>query len=80
MQGAELPDVYVYTKPKQPVVFKVVKRFTVIGQIIKFSLSNGGKTKTPYIEKVYYIEDAFKHQIVDSIEKLDPIHHQHLDF
>ena len=80
MQGAELPDVYVYAKPKTTVVFKIVKRFTVVGQIIKFSLSNGGKTKTPYIEKVYYIEDAQKHQIIDSIEKLDPIKHEHLDF
>ncbi len=80
MQGAELPTVYVYGKPKTAVVFKVVKRFTVVGQIIKFMLSNGGKTKTPYIEKVYYVEDAQKHQIIDSIEKLDPITKKHLDF
>jgi len=80
MQGAELPDVYVYTKPQMPVIFKIVKRFTVVGQTIKFRISNGGKTKTPYIEKVYYIEDSRHHQIIDSIEKLDPVFHKHLDF
>jgi hypothetical protein len=80
MEGAELPDVYVYAKPQTPVIFKIVKRFTVVGQIIKFRISDGGKTKTPYIEKVYYIEDARKHQIIDSIEKLDPVFHKHLDF
>jgi len=80
MTGAELPTVYVYAKPKIVVEFRIVKRFTVVGQIIKFSLSNGGKTKTPYIEKVYYVEDARKHQIIDSIEKLDPITKKHLDF
>ncbi len=80
MQGAELPDVFVYKKPEKPVVFKIVKRFTVVGQIIKFRMTNDGKTKTPYIEKVYYLEDIKKHQIIDSIEKLDPIFHKHLDF
>ncbi len=80
MTGAELPTVYVYAKPQTPVVFKVVKRFTVVGRTIKFRISDGGKTKTPYIEKVYYIEDARKHQIIDSIEKLDPVFHKHLDF
>lgn len=80
MSGAELPDVFVYTKPTKIVAFKIVKRFTVVGQIIKFAVTNDGKTKTPYIEKLYYVEDARKHQIIDSIEKLDPVTKKHLDF
>jgi len=80
MEGAELPTVYVYCRPQVPVVFRIVKRFTVVGQIIKFAVSDNGKTKTPYIEKIYYIEDSRKHQIIDSIEKLDPITKKHLNF
>ncbi len=80
MTGGELPNVYIYTKPHPVKTVAVVKRFTVVGQIIKFAISDDGKTKTPYIEKIYYIEDADKHQQIDSIEKLDPIYHKHLDF
>jgi len=75
MQGGELPNVYVYIKPRMVVIHRVVRRFTVVGQIIKFSYSADGKTKTPYIEKYYYAEFEKGHVIVDSIEKLDPIHH-----
>jgi hypothetical protein len=45
MQGGELPDVYIYAKPKITVAFKVLKRFVVVGQTIKFSVSNDGKDK-----------------------------------
>ncbi|MBK8659950.1 MAG: hypothetical protein IPN22_14055 [Bacteroidetes bacterium] len=79
MQGGELPDVYIYAKPSTVVAFKVLKRFVVVGQTIKFSVSNDGKTKTPYIEKVYYIQDAQNRPVIDSIEKLDPVTKKHVD-
>ncbi len=79
MQGGELPDVYIYAKPKITVAFKVLKRFVVVGQTIKFSVSNDGKTKTPYIEKVYYVQDAQNRPVIDSIEKLDPVTKKHVD-
>ena len=80
MEGGELPNVYLYLKPITTVVYRAVKRFTVVGQIIKFSYSNDGKTKTPYIEKFYYAEFEKGHVVVDSVEKLDPIYHKHMNF
>ncbi|HLP51317.1 MAG TPA: hypothetical protein VK154_10565 [Chitinophagales bacterium] len=80
MQGAELPNVYVYAKPHTTYIFRSVKRFTVVGQIIKFDMSDGGKTKKPYIEKLYYIQIDRGNPKVDSIEKLDPVTKKHLNF
>lgn len=80
MQGGELPNVYVYLLPKITVIHKVVKRFTVIDPTIHFYITNDGKTKTPYITKYYYIEVDKNNRKIDSIEKLDPIRHEHIDF
>ncbi len=78
IQGAELPNVYVYHKPSTTVIYQSVSRYTVVGQIIKFAVSDGGKTKTPYIEKVYYSIINKGHPQIDSIEKLDPMTKKHV--
>jgi hypothetical protein len=78
IQGAELPNVYVYHKPSTTVIYHSVSRYTVVGQIIKFAVSDGGKTKTPYIEKVYYSIINKGHPQIDSIEKLDPMTKKHV--
>jgi hypothetical protein len=81
LQGGELPNVYVYARPRFPVVVrKKERKFTVVGQTIKFTMSADGKTKVPYIEKVYYSQDANRHPIIDSIQKLDPVEHKLLRF
>lgn len=78
IQGAELPNVYVYHKPATTVIYRHVTRYTVVGQIIKFAVTDGGKTKTPYIEKVYYSIINKGHPQIDSIEKLEPITKKHM--
>jgi hypothetical protein len=81
IQGGELPNVYVYAKPKYPVaVRKKERKFTVIGQVIKFAILGDGKTKTPYIEKVYYSQDINKRPVIDSIQKLNPVDFAPLGF
>ena len=79
MQGGELPNVYIYAKPKLVVIYHKVRRFTVLDTTIRFFQKSDGATKTSYITKLYYINDGV-HQSIDSIEKLDPITHEHIDF
>ena len=78
MEGAELPNVYVYRKPSLTVIFKKIKRFTVIDYTIQFFQKDNGKTRVSYIRKFYYSEFDKVHQRIDSIEKLDPITLQRL--
>jgi hypothetical protein len=73
LQGAELPDVYIYAKPQEVVIWKIVKRYTVIDPKIKFTTDKDGKTKISYITKYYYSQEKGGLQKIDSIEKLDPI-------
>ena len=79
MQGAELPNVYVYCKPSVVIIYKKLKRFTVVDPTIRFFMSKDGKTKTSYITKLYYVEFDKVHQRIDSVEKLDPIYHKHIE-
>lgn len=78
MEGAELPNVYVYRKPSLTVIYKKVKRFTVVDYTIQFFQKDNGKTRVSYIRKFYYSEFDKVHQRIDSIEKLDPITLQRL--
>lgn len=78
LQGAELPDVYIYPKPQQIVVVRYIKRYTVIDPSIKFLVGSDGKTKKAYINKFHYSQIFGEQQKIDSIEKLDPITQQHL--
>ena len=80
MQGAELPNVYVYCKPETTVIYRKVKRFTVVDRSIKFFMKDNGKTRVSYITKVYYSQTGDEHQKIDSVEKLDPIKHEHIFF
>ncbi|MCW5908820.1 MAG: hypothetical protein KIS94_13235 [Chitinophagales bacterium] len=73
LQGAELPDVYIYAKPQEVVVWKIIKRYTVVDPSIKFTTDKDGKTKVSYITKYYYSQEKGGFQKIDSIEKLDPI-------
>ena len=77
-QGGELPNVYVYTKPATAVVYKRIKKFTVVDTTIRFLEKSDGKTRISYITKCYYSEIDRDHRRIDSIEKLDPITHEHL--
>lgn len=78
MSGGELPNVYVYAKPSRTIIFKKIKRFTVIDPTIRFFKKDDGKTRISYITKYYYSEFDKGHQTIDSIEKLDPIYQKHL--
>lgn len=78
LQGAELPDVYVYPKPQKVVVVRYIKRYTVVDPSIKFLIGSDGKTKKAYINKFHYSQIFGELQKIDSIEKLDPITQQHL--
>lgn len=72
MQGGELPNVYIYRKPIQVIVYRKVRHFTMIDHTIQFS-SDDGKTKTSFIRKYYYNEIDKGRPRIDSIEKLDPL-------
>ncbi len=78
MQGAELPNVYIYLKPTTTVIPKKVKRYTVIDPAVKFLSNDNGKTHISYIRKFYYIQPDGERERIDSIEKLDPITQKHL--
>lgn len=78
MQGAELPNVYIYLPPSTTVIQQRVKRFTVIDPSIKFYVKDNGKTRISYIRKFYYSQVDGEHQKIDSIEKLDPIYQKRL--
>lgn len=78
MQGGELPNVYIYAKPSTTVIYRKVKRFTVIDPSIKFFMKDNGKTRVSYIVKYHYSQIGNEHQQTDSVEKLDPIKQQHL--
>lgn len=80
MTGAELPNVYIYLKPTTTVIYRKVRRYTVVDPSIKFFMKDNGKTKTAYIRKFYYIQIGNEHERIDSIEKLDPIKFQHISF
>lgn len=73
MQGGELPNVYIYRKPLQVVVYRKVRHFTMIDHTIQFSQADDGKTKTSFIRKYYYNEIDKGRPRIDSIEKLDPL-------
>lgn len=78
LQGAELPDVYIYQKPQTTVVVRYVKRYTMVDPSIKFLYGKDGKTKQAYIVKYHYSQVFGELQKIDSIEKLHPITQQHL--
>jgi hypothetical protein len=78
LQGAELPDVYIYQKPKTMIVVRYIKRYTMIDTSIKFLYGKDGKTKQAYIVKYHYSQPFGQLQRIDSVEKLDPITKQHL--
>lgn len=78
MQGAELPNVYIYLPPFTTVIKQRVKRFTVIDPSIKFYVKDNGKTRISYIRKFYYSQIEGEHQKIDSIEKLDPIYQKRI--
>ncbi|MFN8323363.1 MAG: hypothetical protein U0T74_11950 [Chitinophagales bacterium] len=80
IQGAELPNVYVYAKPGTVVIYQKVMRYTVIDPAIKFFKKDDGKTKVSYILKYYYSKVNNGHEQIDSIEKLDPIYQKHISF
>ena len=80
IQGAELPHVYVYPKPAITVIYRKIKRYTVIDPSIKFLKREDGKTKVAYILKYNYIKEGDNHERIDSMEKLDPIKQEHLFF
>lgn len=73
IQGAELPNVYVYAPPANVVIYRKVRRYTVVDPSIKFYKKDDGKTKVSYILKYYYIKEENKHERIDSIQKLDPV-------
>lgn len=80
LQGAELPNVYVYGYPSVTVIYRKMKRYTVVDPAIKFFKKDDGKTRVSYILKYYYSREGNGHEKIDSIEKLDPVTFKHVSF
>lgn len=79
-QGAELPVVYVYSRPHTTVIFRKMLRYTVVDPSIKFYKKDDGKTKVSYILKYHYSKIGNEREKIDSIEKLDPVTLKRVDF